>query len=317
MGSIGYLIYLLGYKKANMVAEVKTFFATQEFSYEKLFFLLLLMFVNWGTEVFKWRLLVRSLFPMTWSFAIKTQLCSIAGSVFTPYRIGGYFGKVALLKHEYREKGFVLQLFNAMAMFITNFFFGLLFIALLAMGADGEVYGIDSDLITTFGIIGVGIVFVFWILFINVNMVTFVFEKVRWTRKWMEYWEVLEGDNYKKNAFILLLVSILRYATITYQYVLAFQVFGINIDQYSLFLASGALFFIFQFLPVFNAFELGATRASVFFIILQAYGIVDVVEGQDVIAMTSACFFIWVVNLAIPCLAGSFYLSKMKVLKEE
>jgi hypothetical protein len=133
----------------------------------------------------------------------------------------------------------------------------------------------------------------------------------------MEYWEVLEGDNYKKNAFILLLVSILRYATITYQYVLAFQVFGINIDQYSLFLASGALFFIFQFLPVFNAFELGATRASVFFIILQAYGIVDVVEGQDVIAMTSACFFIWVVNLAIPCLAGSFYLSKMKVLKEE
>lgn len=316
VGSISYLIYLLGYQKADLVEEVKTFFSTQNFSIPKLIILVLLMTVNWGTEVFKWRLLVRSLFPMTWGFAIKTQLCSIAASVFTPYRIGGYFGKVALLEHEHRPNGFVLQLFNAMAMFITNFFYGLLFIGILGYQADKSIYGVSSSLISALGFIGAGVVLVFWVLFINVNTVTFLFEKIWWTNKWSEYWDVLRGPNYKKNAFILLAVSNLRYVVITYQYVLAFQVFGIEINQIELFLASGALFFLFQFLPVFNAFELGASRATLFSIILIGYGIIDSFDEQQVIAMTSACFFIWFINLAIPYILGSVFLSKMKVLKD-
>jgi|TARA_B100000795_G_scaffold262887_1_gene241310 hypothetical protein len=316
LGSIIYLVYLLSYQKEDLIEEVKIFFATQHFSIPKLLILVLLMMVNWGTEVFKWRLLVRGLFPMSWIFAIKTQLCSVAASVFTPYRIGGYFGKVALLEHQHRANGFVLQLFNAMGMFITNFFYGLLFIGILGYQADKDIYGISSELISIVGFIGASIVLVFWVLFINVNTVTFLFERVWWTNKWAEYWDILRGADYKKNAFILLSVSNLRYIVITYQYVLAFQVFGIKIDQQDLFLASGALFFLFQFLPVFNAFELGASRASLFSIILIGYGIVDSFDEQQVIAMTSACFFIWFINLAIPYVLGSIFLSKMKVLKE-
>lgn len=315
VGSISYLVYLIGYQKADLVEEVKTFFSTQQFSISKLTILVLLMIVNWGSEVFKWRLLVKGLFPITWGFAIKTQLCSIAASVFTPYRIGGYFGKVALLEHQYRPSGFVLQLFNAMAMFITNFFFGLLFIGILGYNTDKDIYGMSSQLISTLGFVGASIVLVFWVLFINVNTVTFLFEKVWWTNKWSEYWDVLRGPDYKKNAVILLLVSNLRYLVITYQYVLAFQVFGININQSELFLASGTLFFLFQFLPVFNAFELGASRATLFSLILIGYGIIDNFDEQLIISMTSACFFIWFINLAIPYLLGSIFLSKMKVLK--
>lgn len=316
LGSIAYLIYLLGYQKADLLEEVKMFLATQHFSIPKLLIIVFLMTVNWGAEVYKWRLLVRELFPMSWGFAIKTQLCSVAASVFTPYRIGGYFGKVALLEHQYRAHGFVLQLFNAMGMFITNFFYGLLFIGILGYNADKEIYGISSDVISMLGFVGASIVLVFWVLFINVNTVTFLFERVWWTNKWSEYWGVLRGPDYKKNAFILLGVSNLRYVVITYQYVLAFQVFGIQIDQQDLFLASGTLFFLFQFFPVFNAFELGASRASLFSIILIGYGIVERFDEQQVISMTSACFFIWFINLAIPYILGSIFLSKMKVLKE-
>ena len=316
LGSVVYLVYLLGYKKADMIEEVKIFFSTQSFSIPKLLLLVFLMTINWGTEVFKWRLLVRSLFPMTWSLAIKTQLCSVAASVFTPYRIGGYFGKVALLDHDYRAKGFVLQLFNAMSMFITNFFYGLLFIGILGGYIDQDIFGVSSELISILGYIGAGVVMFVWILFINVKTITFLFNRIWWTDKWSDYWKILRGENYKKNAFILLSVSNLRYAVITYQYVLAFQVFGIDIDQKDLFLASGTLFFLFQFLPVFNAFELGASRASLFSIILIGFGIVESFDEQQVIAMTSACFFIWFINLAIPYLLGSVFLSKMKVLKE-
>ena len=287
LGSIIYLIYLLGYKKADMLEELRIFFTTQSFSIPKLLILVFLMTINWGTEVVKWRVLVKRLFPMSWSLAIKTQLSSVAASVFTPYRIGGYFGKVALLEHSYRAKGFVLQLFNAMSMFITNFFYGLLFIGILGSYVEDDIYGISAKLISILGYIGAGVVIIVWVLFINVKTITFIFNRIWWTNKWADYWNILKGDSYKKNAFILLSVSNLRYLVITYQYVLAFQVFGIDINYKDLFLTSGALFFLFQFLPVFNAFELGVSRASLFSIILVGFGIVESFDEFDLLRKKS------------------------------
>lgn len=316
-GSIGYLIYLIGFEKEDAIQEVKLFFQTQSFSKPKLSILALLMFANWGVEVVKWRMLMFTLRPLSWLMAIKTQLAAIAGSVFTPYRIGGYFGKVALLEHEYREKGIILQLFNGMAMFITNFFFGLLFIGLSGWAMESDFYGIPREILIWAGLAGALIVLVFWVLFVNVHWLIDLFGKAKWTRKWTRYWEVLKLRNFKRNAIQLLALSVLRYFIITYQYVLAFQVFGIDIPQFELFLTSGALFFLFQFLPVFNAFELGATRASLFSILLIGQGVVSEFLPKDVIALTSACFFIWFLNLAIPSFLGSFLLGKMKVLKEK
>lgn len=316
-GSIVYLIYLIGFEKEDAIQEIKLFFQTQSFSPSKLSVLVLLMFVNWGTEVVKWKVLMGTIFPISWMMAVKTQLAAIAAAVFTPYRVGGYFGKVALLEHKYREKGIVLQLFNGMAMFITNFFFGCLFIGWLGLGVEDGFYGIPQGLIVWCGFICAAVVLVFWGLFINVHMVIYLFDKARWTRKWKEYWDVLKVHNFKRNAFLLLGLSIIRYFIITYQYVLAFQVFGIDVPQFELFLTSGVLFFIFQFLPVFNAFELGATRASLFSILLIGQGAVTAFTAQDAIALTSACFFIWFLNLAIPSFLGSFLLGKMKVLKEK
>ena len=127
-GSIIYLVYLLGFEKVELIGQIESFFSSHPISIPKLVLLIVLMFVNWGAEVYKWKLLLQDMFPVTNRLAIKSTLAGVATSVFTPYRVGGYFGKVALLSFRYRAKGILYQVYNAMALFLVNFFFGLFFL---------------------------------------------------------------------------------------------------------------------------------------------------------------------------------------------
>lgn len=316
-GSIAYLVYLLGYKKADLVNQVQQFFSTNELSVWTILLIVVLMIFNWGSEVYKWKLLASHMFPISNRLAIKSTLAGVAASVFTPYRIGGYFGKVALLRFRFRAKGIVLQMYNAMAMFIVNFFFGLLFLGMLGYKTDLEVIGLSGQTIGTLGLVGAGIVLVFWFLYIYVNFIAGLFEKLPFTKKWSKYWDMLSERGYKKTASKILGLSILRYLGITYQYVLAYQLFGVEMDWWSAYFASGALFFLFQFVPVFNAVELGLTRTAMFTVILTSFGIVGEITPQLTLAITSASFLIWFINLAIPSLLGSIFLGQVKVLKEK
>ncbi len=315
MGSIAYLVYLLGFKKAELLDQVKVFFSSNEISISTLILIILLMIFNWGSEVYKWKLLANHMFPMSNGLAIKSTLAGVAASVFTPYRIGAYFGKVALLRFRYRAKGIVLQMYNAMAMFIVNFFFGLLFLGLLGFKSTKEVIGLSSKTIGVLGIIGAFIVLIFWFLYVYVNFIAGLFEKLPYTKKWTKYWGMLSERGYKRTASKILGLSILRYLGITFQYVLAYQLFGIQMNWWSAYFASGALFFLFQFVPVFNAVELGLTRTAMFTLILTSFGIIDEITPQLTLAITLASFLIWLINLAVPSILGSLFLGQVKVLK--
>ena len=85
----------------------------------------------------------------------------------------------------------------------------------------------------------------------------------------------------------------------------------------SLYLASGVLFFLFQFVPVFNIVELGLTRTALFTMILTSFGIVNEITPRLTLVITSASFLIWLINLAVPSLFGSVFLGQVKVLKEK
>lgn len=317
VGSVLYLVYLIGFKKADLFGQMKTFFESNELSVFVLIQIILLMLFNWGSEVFKWKLLINHLFPISNKLAVKSTLTGVAASVFTPYRVGTYFGKVALFRFRYRAKGIVLQLYNSMAMFLVNFFFGCLFLGLLSLNVQEPIYGLPIGLIKflTFGFAVV--VFIVMILYVYVNIVAGFFDKLPVTKKWTKFWALLKEKGYKSTAAQILLISILRYLGITFQYVLAYQLFGIQIDLMSLYFASGALFFLFQFVPVFNAVELGLTRTALFTVILTSFGIVNEITPQLTLAITSASFLIWLINLAVPSLLGSVFLSQVKVLKEK
>lgn len=316
VGSIAYLGYLLGVEKVGLFEQVSTFFSKTNIAVFPLFIVFALMFVNWGAEIFKWRLLANYMMPVSYSLAAKSTLAGVAASVFTPFRIGSYIGKVSLFPHRFRGKGLILQLFNAMAMFIVNFFFGLLFIGLLGSYAKEFVFGVNANVLSGMGFLSAGIVLVFWFLFVNVKILMATFDRWKFTINWRRYFDLVNDSGYKQLSITLILVSILRYLAITYQYVLAYEVFGVGLEGWQTFVAAGTLFFIIQFLPVFNAVELGVTRTAILSLILTTFGLIPELTPKITLSITFASFFIWVVNLAIPALIGSVFLSQVKILKE-
>ncbi|MBL57791.1 MAG: hypothetical protein CMP61_11445 [Flavobacteriales bacterium] len=315
-GSIAYLGYLLGIQKVGLFEQINSYFSNKSIAVFPLILVFVLMFVNWGAEIFKWRLLSNYMMPVSFKLAAKSTLAGVAASVFTPFRVGSFFGKAALFPHRMRGKGMILQLFNAMAMFIVNFFFGLLFIGFLGLFADGFIFGVNSKILSAIGFLGSVLVLIFWFLFVNVRILLTAFGRWKFTKSWSKYFELVNDSRYTRLSITLIFVSVLRYLAITYQYVLVYEVFGVGIEGWQTFVAAGTLFFILQFLPVFNAVELGVTRTAILSLILTTFGLVTELTPQITLSITLASFFIWVVNLAIPAVIGSVFLSQVKVLKE-
>ncbi len=316
IGSIFYLSYLLGIEKVGLFKQLGTYFSNTKLSILPLIIVFFLMFLNWGAEVFKWKLLANYMMPVSYKLATKSTLAGVAASVFTPFRVGTYFGKAAMFPHKYRAKGLILQLFNSIAMFEVNFFFGLLFIGILGTVASEPIFGIDKDLLSTIGFIGAGMVLVFWYLFVNVRVLLSTFDKWKITSNWRKYFDLVNDKRYTNLSLTLIFVSVARYLIITYQYVLAYEVFGVGIEGWETFVAAGTLFFVFQFIPVFNAVEFGVMRTTLLSLILTTFGLLEELTPQITLSITLASFFIWLINLAIPSLIGSVFLSQIKVLKE-
>lgn len=317
LGSILYIVYLLGFEKASLRVEVWEALKHLDYSVFQLLLLIVLMFCNWGCEIYKWRLLAGHMRSVSWRLAIKSTLVGVAASIFTPYKVGGYFGKVLLFENRYRAKGIVLQLYNSMALFIVNFFFGLLFLGILSFNTDELILGINPNSIGVLFFCGAFVVLIFWFLFIKVDFIAGVFDKIRWTKKWGKYWEMLSSHNYITTASKILVVSVIRYLIITSQYLLAYKIFGLQADAFYVFCASGALFFLFQFIPIFNAVELGVTRTAIFIFLLTYFQVISTDLSTEVkVMVTASSFCIWFLNLLIPAFIGSLYLSQVKIFKE-
>ena len=315
-GSIVYLGYLLGVQKVGLIDQLTAYFTKTKIVVFPLLIVFVLMFVNWGAEIFKWRLLSNYMMPVSYKLATKSTLAGVAASVLTPFRVGSYFGKAVLFPNRLRAKGFILQLFNAMAMFIVNFFFGLLFIGFLGNFAKENIFGISPEILSFLGFLGAVIVLICWVLFVNVKILMTTFDRWKFTLNWRKYFGLVNDNSYKKLSITLILVSILRYLAITFQYVLAYEVFGVGIEGWQTFVAAGTLFFIIQFLPVFNAVELGITRTAILSLILITFQLIPELTPQITLSISLASFFIWLVNLAIPALLGSVFLSQVNILKE-
>ncbi|RYZ23965.1 MAG: hypothetical protein EOO10_20735, partial [Chitinophagaceae bacterium] len=84
--------------------EIKEGFVSYKVLY--LVFAVLLIFVNWGIETIKWKLLVTSIRPIGFFKAYKAVLSGVSFSVALPNRIGEYIGR---LSTNVRQRPLVLR----------------------------------------------------------------------------------------------------------------------------------------------------------------------------------------------------------------
>lgn len=250
----------------------------EKFTITWLIFMLGFSFLNRFLEILKWQNLVEVIERISLYTATKQVLAGVTAGLFTPNGIGEYAGKALYFpKSETKRILFLNVICNGIQLIIAIFFglVGLLYL--------GYLY---SFLI---------------ILFILLLLVSFLFLTKNATIKGYSVQlfidKIIEIPKkiHRKNA----LLAIARYITFSHQYYFLFLLFGVKIDYFTLMATITAVYFIASSLPSFQFLDF-VVKGSV------AIWFFNKLNIDDYIVLFISTFM-WMANVVLPVLIGSYF----------
>lgn len=257
----------------------------------------LLMFVNWFLEVWKWMFLSRKLQNISFWIATKSVFSGLTWAIFTPNRIGEYGGRVMLLKPEVRAKGAVAMGVGLFAQLVLTSVAGALSIAWFI-----NTY-LEPPTMVRFSIILLAVIYAggFLLLYFNVRWIDVLVGKVKFLAKVKPFFSVLEDFN-SSELLKILLISLARFVIFTSQYILLMKVILPTLPFMPMLLMIFILFFVQSALPSLDIFDFSVRS----FIASNLYSYIT--DQQLAVMAIVSC--IWFVNLILPALIGSIFVLK-------
>ncbi len=259
---------------------------------------LLLMPVNLSLEALKWKSLVKPLSPIDFRTSLTAIFNGIALSILTPKRVGEYGGRAVTLKDN-KMSALVSTFVGNIGQGIINLLIGLgafyLFIKKF------ELEGQNAKVLVPVAIV---ISLLMILCYFNLEWVFRRLNNMRFIRKYSNYFDVLKVyDN--ETLFGVLSLSVLKYLVFVGQFVLLIMLFGIDVPFFWAVVCVSCIFFVKSALPLPATVEL-ATRGL---IAITFFGAIT----QNEIGILVASYLLWIINLAIPALIGSYLLTKTKI----
>lgn len=245
--------------------------------------------VNWILEVFKWQNLVSYFKEITFFEAAKQSLGSLTASILTPNRIGEYGAKMLHYPKEKRKKIiFINFISNSTQMTVTCFF------GVLGFIISKNKFQISITYYLTVIVVLIGLT----LLLRNIEIYGFSIQKL-----------IAKLTKFPRNIMLSnFQYSILRYFTFSGQFLFLLLLFEIEVD---ILIALSTIFLMYllaSIVPTIHLMDV-AIKGSVAVYLFGQIGI----ESWKIIAITS---LMWIFNLVLPVLMGSFFVLQFKPNKE-
>jgi uncharacterized membrane protein YbhN (UPF0104 family) len=269
----------------------------------------LLMFVNWGIEAYKWKISVQNIQPVSFGKSFKAVLSGVSFSVTTPNRMGEYVGRVLYMEEGNRLRTISLTMVSSISQLIITLLMGLigLIVLLPALKKSDMVAGIDSSFWLQVIIYGVAAVLLILTLFyFRLGLITRLFEKFSAGRRYIYLVKALE-DVHATLLLRLLSLSLLRFTVFCIQYYLLFRLFDVGVNWWQSFWSVSIAFLVLAIIPSFAIAELGIRGR----INLKILGLFSV----NHLGITIATVSVWLINLIVPAAIGSVLILSIKVFK--
>jgi uncharacterized membrane protein YbhN (UPF0104 family) len=256
------------------------------------------MFANWFLESLKWQFLISKVERITLYKAVESVFCGLTWAVFTPNRIGEYGGRIFFLSPRKRIQGMVAMSVGHIAqMVITNVLgaIALLWFIYHFSALDPLIFIAISVLVIVFCL--------FFILFyFNIRWLENLLSNIGFLKRFKRFFSVL-SRYHQKELVKVMLYSLARFAVFTTQYLLIIHLLIADIPFYQSALMVFILFFIQSALPSLDLLDIGvrSLTATYFF---------GYITHQE-IAIMAATALIWLVNLIIPAILGSYFVFKL------
>lgn len=272
------------------------------FSKENWFYttaIFLLMFVNWGIESFKWRLLIAPLETIDIKSSFKGVLLGVTISIFTPNRVGEFTGRIFFLEKADKVQATLMSLIGSVMQLLVTVIAGVLAFFLL----EKKYY----DFFQTEQFVSTNVLLFVFVLLAVIVVVVYMILKKQTPSRFKKYIDTFKLHS-SKNLNVAFNLSILRYIVFSIQYYLALKVFGINGGTTIVFSLIALTFFVTSVIPTFALTEI-AVRSGV---AIYFFGTISTAHAP----ILASSLFLWIINLAIPALIGMLFIRKLKFFKE-
>ncbi len=265
----------------------------------------ILMPLNWALETEKWRLLIRRFEPLPFLRAYKAVVCGITFSLFTPNRIGEYGGRILYVSPENNWKAVIATLvgsFSQLMVLIGCGVVGLYYTSTTFLSLDAYV---SSAMLTT----GAGFIALMLFCFYNVELIIPFARKLPWPKflhAFVRQFTVLRHYTSKMLSAALLL-SLMRYLVYSLQYYLMLRFLGIAPAFLPAMGIIASIYLLQTSIPLPPFMDLIArSNIAVYF-----WGFFS----DNELAILTATFGLWILNLLAPALVGMALILKTNVMK--
>ncbi len=279
--------------------------------------LVLLMLVNWGLEALKWQQLIRKSEHISFIKSFQAVLTGVSVSVFTPNRVGEFFGRVFILDKTSPVKGIFMTIIGSISQFTTTIFFGSIGLLFFlpsyvekSSPLNGYMYWIVAFVIL--------VVNLFLMLFyFNVSLLTPLTDrlmKTNWKRI-KNYLKVFSSYS-SMELFKVLILSMTRYFVFNIQFYIILKAFIPDLEFMDSLVVTFVIYFIMTAIPTIALAELGI-RGSVAIAVFKMYFYQsDLLNGSWEIGVLSSTTLMWLVNLALPALLGLIFVHRLKFFQK-
>jgi hypothetical protein len=272
-----------------------------------LFIGLALMFLNWGLEAWKWRMLVSKSEQISFGHALKAVLSGVTIGAFTPNRFGEFAGRIFYLRNTDRIDGILMTFAGSAAQLLITVLMGCIALNVYAfMDASGPSR--ENMVVIAIALIVAALTFLLVVIYFNIASLSAKLSGVRFLRKYKQHVLLLAGFS-KAELLNVFLLSLGRYAVFSFQYYLLLKVFDVDIGMAEGLIGISISFFIVAMVPTFALAELGI-RGSAALACLGNY-------SDNHLGIIAASFLLWIINIALPAIAGAVFVFGLKFYKEK
>jgi hypothetical protein len=256
--------------------------------------IVLLSVLNWFFEILKWKNLVSSFHKISFKQAMEQSLGSLTASIFTPNRVGEYIAKCLYYSKEKSKRIIFLNfLGNFSQMLVTVLFgiVGLLFYFILSPFNLNFLIQ-ESPFLFWLPILLVGVLLVFIFYFKRVEFYGYSIEKLKIKMQLFP----------ARKHFVNVQYSFFRYVIFSHQFYFLLVMFQVEIPYPDAMLTIFTMYFLASIIPSIHLMDV-VIKGSVAVFLFGNLGVNEWI-------ILSVTMVMWLLNLVIPVIIGSFYVLK-------
>ena len=290
------------YKLATMEQDFSVIFSDGNFSIPLFSLVCILMFANWGAESLKWQKLVNCGQKISYRKAVSGVLVGLPLALITPNRVGEIGGR-AIVLDKGRKNAVVATFLGSMTQLASTLIFGVLGVMVYLLFFPHTV-GVESA------------AWISLLIVVALVVVLLACRDQRWLRRLAlklvgrkMYVAFLRAMRLYRigDIFRVLIISLLRYCVFSMQFGLLIRMLIPELSVVEIFVGITLTYLFTTVIPTTVLGEIGI-RGSVAMFVFGAF-------TKHVAVIFQISLLIWIINIAVPTLAGSLILLSLRQKK--